>query len=256
MPTVEIDGRPIHYLTGVNGVAPERRSIVFVHGAGGCAWDWQNQRRGLDRGVNTICLDLPGHGRTSGDGCASIAEYSHWLLRFINRLELTHVIIAGHSMGGAVVLTAASNNPDEVKGLVLVGSGARLRVSGEILQGVETDFEVTAARLLRWCYGPSASEKLIKWGLEQLLQENPEVVLQDFRACNDFNLMDQMGRIKQPSLVICGSKDIMTPPKYSHYLAEHLQQATLRIIEGAGHMVMVENPFSTNAAILKFLSSI
>ena len=50
MPTVEIDGRAIHYLTGVNGVAPERRSIVFVHGAGGNGMVWQNQRRGLDRG--------------------------------------------------------------------------------------------------------------------------------------------------------------------------------------------------------------
>jgi pimeloyl-ACP methyl ester carboxylesterase len=97
---------------------------------------------------------------------------------------------------------------------------------------------------------------LIKWGLEQLLQENPKVVLQDFRACNDFNFMDQVGRIKPPSLVICGSKDIMTPPQYSHYLAEHLQQATLRIIEGAGHMVMVENPFKVNGAILKFLATI
>ena len=49
MPTVEVDGRAIHYLTGVNGVAPERRSIVFVHGAGGNGMVWQNQRRGLDR---------------------------------------------------------------------------------------------------------------------------------------------------------------------------------------------------------------
>ena len=256
MPTVEVDGRAIHYLTGVNGVAPERRSIVFVHGAGGNGMVWQNQRRGLDRGVNTICLDLPGHGQSHGAGCITIAEYSRWLIRFIQRLELSGPILAGHSMGGAVVIEAAIEYPEEMDGLILIGSGARLRVSSEIFQGIEANFEATASQLVQWCYGPGTSDKVIKWGLEQLLTEQPEVMLDDFKACNEFDRLSKISSIKHPALVVCGSEDIMTPPKYSHYLADNLLRATLRIIEGAGHMVMVEDAFRVNASILKFLATL
>lgn len=256
MPTIELDGRTIHYLTGVNGIAPGRRSIIFVHGAGGNALVWQNQRRGLDRGVNTICMDLPGHGQSPGPGCTSLTEYSHWLLRFVLSLELSGVVLAGHSMGGGVVLEAAMSHRGELDGLVFVSSGARLRVSPEIFQGLETDFQVAAGPLVRRCYGPENSDKLISWGLERFLEQRPEVILDDFRACNAFDRLGQIGGIIHPSLVLCGSEDSMTPPTYSRYLAENLQQAALSIIEGAGHMVMIENPFKVNAAIVKFLATI
>jgi pimeloyl-ACP methyl ester carboxylesterase len=159
-------------------------------------------------------------------------------------------------MGGGVVAEAAIEWAEEMDGLILIGSGARLRVSSETLQGLETDFEATAARLVRQCYGPGTSDKVLKWGLAQLLEERPEVVLDDFKACNEFDRLNEIGSIKQPALVVCGSEDIMTPPKYSQFLAENLQRATLRIIEGAGHMVMVENPFKVNASIIKFLATL
>jgi pimeloyl-ACP methyl ester carboxylesterase len=206
--------------------------------------------------VNTICVDLPGHGQSSGPGCASIAEYSKWLKRFIDGLELTGVIGAGHSMGGGVILEAAIDYPEMLEALILVGSGARLRVSSEIFEGLENDFKATAEQLVRNCYGPGSSKKLIKWGLEHLLNELPEVVLADFRACHDFDRMGDVAQIKKPALIVCGSEDIMTPAKYSHYLAEKLQRTTLRIVDGAGHMAMVEKPFEVNASILKFLATL
>jgi pimeloyl-ACP methyl ester carboxylesterase len=155
-------------------------------------------------------------------------------------------------MGGAVVIEAAIEYPEEMDGLILIGSGARLRVSSEIFQGIEA----MASQLVQWCYGPGTSDKVVKWGLEQLLTEQPEVMLDDFKACNEFDRLSKISSIKHPALVVCGSEDIMTPPKYSHYLADNLLRATLRIIEGAGHMVMVENAFKVNASILKFLATL
>jgi len=256
MPTVEVNGQTIHYLTGVNGIAPGRRSMIFVHGAGGNAYAWQNQRRGLDRGVNTICVDLPGHGQSSGPSCTSIAEYSHWLRRFIDSLGLSTVIAAGHSMGGGVILEAAIEYPEMLEALILVGTGARLRVSHQIFKSLESNFKSTAQELVSKCYGPESSKKLIKWGLEHLLNELPEVVLADFKACDDFDRMEDIVQIKKPTLVVCGSEDSMTPTKYSEYLAEKLQRATLRIVDQAGHMAMVEKPFEVNASILKFLATL
>jgi pimeloyl-ACP methyl ester carboxylesterase len=256
MPTVKVEGRTIHYLTGVSGIAPGRRNIIFVHGAGGNAFAWQNQRRALDRGVNTICVDLPGHGQSSGPSCTSIAAYSHWLWRFLVSLDLTGVIAAGHSMGGGVIIEAAIEYPEMLQALILVGSGARLRVRSEIFQSLAIDFNTTAEQLLRNCYSPGSSKKLIKWGLKHLLNEVPKVVLADFRACDDFDRMDDISRIKKPILILCGSEDSMTPLKYSQYLAEKLERATLRIVDQAGHMAMLEKPFEVNASILKFLATL
>jgi pimeloyl-ACP methyl ester carboxylesterase len=175
---------------------------------------------------------------------------------FIDNLRLTGVIVAGHSMGGAVAMEAAIQYPEKLEALILVGSGARLRVSPEIFKSLETNFNSAAEQLVRGCYGPGSSKKLLKWGLEHLLNELPEVVLADFRACHDFDRMDEIAQIKKPVLVLCGSEDSMTPAKYSQYLAENLPSATLRIIEGAGHMAMVEKPFEVNASILKFLAAL
>jgi pimeloyl-ACP methyl ester carboxylesterase len=129
-------------------------------------------------------------------------------------------------------------------------------VSSEILQRLETDFKTTAEQLVRNSYGPGSSKKLLNWGLKHLLKELPEVVLADFRACDDFDRMDDISEIKKPALVLCGSEDSMTPTKYSQYLAEKLPRATLRIVDKAGHMAMVEKPFEVNASILKFLAAV
>jgi pimeloyl-ACP methyl ester carboxylesterase len=159
-------------------------------------------------------------------------------------------------MGGAVILEAALEYGEMLEALIVVGSGARLRVSSEILQSLESDFKTTAEQLVRNSYGSGSSKKLLNWGMEHLLKELPEVVLADFRACHDFDRMDDIAQIKKPALVLCGSEDIMTPAKYSQYLAEKLQRATMRIVEGAGHMAMVEKPFEVNASILKFLATL
>ena len=210
----------------------------------------------MDRGVNTICPDLPGHGGSPGQGFDSIEAYSHWLLRFIQGLGLNKVILAGHSMGSAVVLETAIQSPEVDQGLILIGGGARLRVNPNLIQALESDFEATANELMWQCYGSQSSEEMVKSGLEQFMGEQPEVIVNDFLACDQFDRMDQISSIEHHALAICGSEDRMTPPKYSQYLANNLRRATLRIIEGAGHMVMLEDSFKVNASILKFLATI
>jgi pimeloyl-ACP methyl ester carboxylesterase len=229
---------------------------VFVHGAGGNALSWQNQRYGLDRGVNTVCLDLPGHGQSHGGGCSTVAEYAGWFFRFVQCLGLSRVTAAGHSMGGAVVLEATLQNPLLMEALVLIGTGARLRVSPALLDGLSRDFRGSAGDLIRLCYGPESSKELIAWGLEQFLAERPEVTLDDFKACDAFDRLGLLSGITQPALVLCGDEDTMTPLKYSQYLSDHLSHATLTIIQGAGHMVAVEKPSRVNRAIERFLAAL
>jgi pimeloyl-ACP methyl ester carboxylesterase len=56
-----------------------------------------------------------------------------------------------------------------------------------------------------------------------------------------------------PALVVCGADDRLTPPRYSRYLHEQIRGSRLVMVEGAGHMVMLEQPQATNQALRDFL---
>ncbi len=84
----------------------------------------------------------------------------------------------------------------------------------------------------------------------------PPVFLNDMLCCDRFDIMDQVHEIKLPTLAICGSEDIMTPPKYTKYLASKIEGARYVIIEGGTHMVFAEQPEVVNKAIEDFLNGL
>jgi pimeloyl-ACP methyl ester carboxylesterase len=82
------------------------------------------------------------------------------------------------------------------------------------------------------------------------------VTLNDLRACDAFDIMDRVSGIRVPTLALCGSDDIMTPPKYSLYLAEKMPDARAVIVDGGTHMVFAEKPEAVNGAIQEFLQQL
>jgi pimeloyl-ACP methyl ester carboxylesterase len=82
------------------------------------------------------------------------------------------------------------------------------------------------------------------------------VTLNDLRACDTFDVMDRLGEIRLPLLALCGDEDTMTPPKYSHFLAEKIPTARAVVVSGGTHMVFAEKPAEVNAAIDEFVREI
>jgi len=91
---------------------------------------------------------------------------------------------------------------------------------------------------------------------KSLSQSSVEVLYGDLSACNNLDLTQELGEISIPALVICGAEDKMTPPECSRQLAASISGATLEIVEGAGHMVMLERPAEFNMSLDKFAESI
>ena len=112
----------------------EGQKILFLHGAGGSSSSWHLQEKYLQRCAEVVVLDLPGRGASGGSGFSSIAEYVRILLDFIEGNQLQGCYLADHSMGGLIALCLALARPELFSGLVLVATGARLRVSSEILE--------------------------------------------------------------------------------------------------------------------------
>jgi pimeloyl-ACP methyl ester carboxylesterase len=163
-------------------------------------------------------------------------------------------VIIGHSLGGGIALQYGLKYPQKVKGLICVGSGGRLRVHPIFLDGLEKAIAASDNS-----QSPiEGALDLIDPELEQIIARRLEengllVMLNDLRACNQFDIMDRLGEIDVPLLAISATEDVMTPPKYSQYLADHMKTAQSVIIEGGTHFVFAEKPEEVNRAIESFL---
>ena len=230
-------------------------TLVLVHGAGGTRLHWPAElRRTPDATVYT--LDLPGHGRSGGQGCDTIATYAESVAAFLRAVEVEHAVIAGHSMGGAIALALALDFTERVTGLVLMATGARLRVAPTILERIRDDFEETTKLITRFAWSSQAPPQLTGLGRQALTETGPDVLWGDFTACDRFDVMERLEEIETPTLLIAGSVDQLTPVKYAQYLNENIAGARLVTIEGAGHMIMLEHPGKVARAVEDFLKTL
>jgi pimeloyl-ACP methyl ester carboxylesterase len=229
--------------------------LVCLHGAGGTHQHWGAQLQSLSDIVQVLAPGLPGHGRTPGAGRTSIADYSAVVLAFLAALELDRVVLAGHSMGGAIALQIALTAPERVAGLVLASTGARLPVNPAFLEGLMNEPTATVKAIVKHVYSPGVSDDVLTDGETEFSQVAPEVFSQDLLACNTFDVRERLGEIACPTLVLCGQDDRMAPPKLSHLLHEQIHSAELALIPDAGHMVQVEQPAAVSSALRDWLTS-
>ena len=252
MPTITLNEKRLHYAAHQDDPNTPPTPLVLIHGAGGNLYHWPPGLRRLP-GHDVYALDLPGHGKSEGPGEDSIDGYVQVVHDWAQALELPPFVIVGHSMGGAIAQTFALRHPEMLKGMILVATGARLRVHPKILDGIRTDMNAVGEMLVDWAYGQMATPEQKRQFLKQFNSVDADVMYGDWAACNVFDVREQLPAIQVPTLVISGSMDVMTPEKYGRYMAENLPNADFALIEGGGHMLMIEQPQMLINAILGFL---
>jgi pimeloyl-ACP methyl ester carboxylesterase len=89
-----------------------------------------------------------------------------------------------------------------------------------------------------------------------MAETRASVLYGDFLACDEFDVMDRLAELRQPTLILCGADDQMTPVRHAQFLASGINQAVLNIIPNAGHMVMLEQPLAVASFISDFVGSI
>lgn len=251
MPYVTMSGVKYHYSARTPSGRDPKQAVVFMHGAGGNHAKWHNQISFLGRDFLAIAVDLPGHGLSGGTPFSSIEAYSDFINSFSECLLGSPFFLAGHSMGGAIALDLALNYPERLAGLILVGTGSRLRVLPSILESFKSGKapENMAAAL----YAPGTQEAVIKAAAQEIESTNPSIFYSDFTACDHFDVSGRLGEIDVPALVVTGDTDIMTPVKYGQYLKDNLKNSDFKVVENSGHMLMLEQPEKLNDLIYDFL---
>jgi pimeloyl-ACP methyl ester carboxylesterase len=226
--------------------------LFFIHGSGCTGEVFAAQTRSFDGSYATT---LPGHAGGELEGPSTIAEFAEAVARELRERAMRDVVLCGNSMGGAIALELGLRADPLVRGIVLLGSGARLRVSPAFLQGLEADFRQAAQTLANLFFADPTTER-VDAAVASMLHVGQAQTVRDFRACDAFDATERASGLAIPLLALTGERDVLTPPKFAHWLADRVPGATARIVAGAGHLVMIERPAETNAALRAFVDQI
>lgn len=230
--------------------------LVLIHGAGNRKEVWDDFVSCLPPEIDVVALELPGHGENEGEGFTSIEDYASWVADYIRENGLEPVVVAGHSMGGAVALTLLSKEPSLLKGGVLISTGARLKVNPQILEGLKSDYVGTIRKIAPWTVARGAPQDVMDRVVEIFSSCKPEVAYGDFVACDNFDGREYAQNIKLPVLIVVGDKDMMTPVKLSEELNRLIPNSELKVVESAGHMIQLEKPEKLASVVVDFLKKL
>jgi 3-oxoadipate enol-lactonase len=255
-----VRGQRVSYLTLDAEVAGP--VALLVHGSGVSARYWVEQLRGLAPAARAVALDLPGHGQSDDALEPGLEHYVEVVRGFVETLGVGPVIAVGHSLGGTVALALAARCPAAVRGLVLLSACARLPRTEAPAQWLlpflpgplrKVVFFMTAKRLL---FGPGAPAGATRLGLQELRACHPRTLARDLAIARAMDLRDAARELRVPTLILCGSRDQVTPPELSRELHALVAKSRLVVIEGAGHMLLMETPVIVNREIAAFAEAL
>ncbi|MEM2142675.1 MAG: alpha/beta hydrolase [Candidatus Thorarchaeota archaeon] len=231
------------------------RPVVLVHGAGGSSATWFMQLRGLRQAAHVVAIDLNGHGSTPDRNEPDVTQsYIDDVDKVVG--EFDRPVLVGHSMGGAIAQLYALSYPRKIGGLILVGTGARLRVNPLIFDLLDRDFDSYVTSMASYVFAEGADTEMVEASIAEMRKCPSSVVKRDFEVCNRFDIMDRVQEIVVPTLIVVGDKDVMTPVKYSTFLRDRIRDSKLAVISDAGHMVMLERHREFNSAVAGWLNEL
>jgi pimeloyl-ACP methyl ester carboxylesterase len=177
------------------------------------------------------------------------------LFRVLDALEIDECVLAGESSGAMVVLAAALRHPERFSGLVLVDGryqGGRSAGAGRFIEGCKADFEATMEMFIAACIPEEDCAAERRWGKQIVMRSSGPDAVQLMECMEPVRIEDRLPRIVQPTLVIHGTRDVITPMANSETLAQKSPDSRLVIIEGAGHVPTMTRPDQVVRAIDDF----
>lgn len=248
--------------TGGRPFAAEPDSVVFLHGAGMDHTIWALQTRYFaHHGRSVLAPDLPGHGRSAGPAPDSIAAMAAWVDALLQAAGVATAALVGHSMGALIALETAARVPGRVRALALLGAAPRMPVHPDLLAAAAANDPLAFDLVTSWGHGRTghvggnrAPGLWLMGGGGRLLERSaPGVLHRDLAACNAYDGGAAAARVACPTLMILGSDDRMTPAKAGRKLAASIPGARIAEIGDCGHMMMLEKPDETLAALKTIL---
>ncbi len=258
-----VQQQPAFVYTGGKLFDPVKPCVVFIHGAANDHSVWTLQARYFaHHGWNVLAVDLPGHGKSFGEAKLSVNAYADWLINLLDNGAIQQAALVGHSMGSLIALDTATRYPQRVSQLALLGCSAPMPVADALLDAAANRPTEAFDMLNIWGHAPQ-----VKWGksatpgtslmvaYKRLLEQSqPGVLARDLNACHQFQMAEaNWSSVVAPTLVLSGTRDMMTPPKANGLVVKQIAGAKLITLEGAGHAMMQEASGAVLNGLREFL---
>lgn len=271
---IEIGNIRTRYWVMGDGVPP----VILLHGIGGCVENWADNIPALAQGRRIYALDIVGFGRTDKPQVRFTVPFvTEFVHEFIIAQQIDRAVLVGESMGGGIALYLALQYPRLVEKLVLADSAGlgrevtiylrlfSLPVVGEILtrpsrkgsartwalllhdqslitdQRIEKSYQLASLPGAQRCFLSVLRTMINIWGAKS----------EAYRP-----ILDHLGEIEMPTLVLWGAQDQFLPVALSHRAMERLPNARLHIFDPCGHVPNIECPQAFNALVTDFLSTV
>jgi pimeloyl-ACP methyl ester carboxylesterase len=256
---LRVRGKRVFAGTGGRAFDPALTAAVFLHGAGMDHTVWALQTRSFaHHGRSVLALDLPGHGSSEGPALSGIAAMADWVLEAIRVAGARKARIAGHSMGSLVALEAAARGGETVESLALLGFVPELGVHPDLLEAARAGAHAALDLMVAWSFGargrfgstPAPGLWLQGETMRLLERASSSSLADDLASCAVYKgAAEAAARVRCPTLFLLGAEDRMTPAAKGKAFAERIAGARVTVLPGVGHMMMIEDPVATLAAL-------
>lgn len=248
---LKIDGKIIYYDDGGSGGIP----IIFVHGLGGDHTLFKYQLDYFRKSQRAIAVDLPGHYKSTPlpENGYSIKKMANTLIEFATQLRIRKFILAGHSLGAAIITEVARQTPENVAALIFIDP------AGDVSQLPKERKEKMLASLR----APDYKEFMRSWfsaALSSAKEETKEMVFKalekvsqgtlagEYRALTEYEPVNALKSYSGPMLSINRPKS--TGQFSYHKLVPKIESVSL---ENISHWLMIDEPDKVNKIMDDFL---
>lgn len=225
--------------------------IIFLHGWGSSSEVWFPVLFELfSENTPIVLVDLPGFGKSeTPTDPFSINDYVSLMKKIYQEKKIESAILVGHSFGGQIATKVAVEEPAMVEKIVLVNSAS--------VRNQKKSFFSYFASLLR----PLFELPLLRSGKHFLLSKisgddytvNPAMYPTLKNVTNE-DMTPVLSEVSQPTLIVWGEDDTVTPTDHAYILNENIPQALLVMLRDAGHYSFLDNPEKFTKTLLSFIT--
>lgn len=249
-----------------------KQPMLFAHGYGCDQNMWRLIYPKFEKDYKIILFDHVGAGNSdhssySKEKYENLLGYAEDILEICEFLELTNVILVGHSVSAMIGALASNLEPSRFANLIMIGPSARYINDGDYVGGfnvedIEELMEALDSNYLGWStnmapviMGNADRPKLGEELTNSFCRTNPEIAKHFARVTFLSDNRKDIKKVSTPTLVLQCSQDIIAPLEVGHYINDNLQNSELHILDATGHCPNLSAPEETSLAIKKYLAN-
>ncbi len=242
--------------------------VILLHGLGGSRIAWDAQLATLSDRWRLAAWDMPGYGAAAPppDEPVTFRALADAVSDWITVLGADRAHVVGISMGGMIAQYLAAWHPEQVRSLTLLSSSPKFGLDGTTAEAwraarlapLDAGWEPIefAERVLRGIAGPAITDAAYESQRAAMARVTGSALRRSIDCLVTHDTTALLSTIAAPTLVMVGEFDQETPPEYSQHLVDHLPNARLFVVPGAGHLLNAEAPEQVNRLLAQHFTAV